>query len=290
LGICALALSVLTGCFMPRSAGEHLQTEMLALRHDVGTLERRLSDGSAKQTEDILALRTQVLAMGKDVDGLTRASRVADADMGSQLERMVQDVQQLRGAIEDNAHLLGETSKEQSKLTQELTARIAHLQAKDAAPSRERTSPKAQSSMPTGKKELLAYGLNLMATPATREDGRGVLREVSRKFGKERSVGDEALYALGTSYFDEKKYDVALRDLIKMVDLQPRSARVAEAYFKIASCSQALGRLDDAQTFFAEVVNNHKRSSVFKAAKAQLDLLSRSQRAATAPSGAVKKP
>lgn len=258
-------------CYMPRAAGDHLQTEMAALRHDVGTLERRLAEGQAKQADELTGLKTQVVGLGQTVSKITQTSRVADADMGSQLERMVQDVQMLRGAVEDNAHLLGEAQNQQNKLTQELTARIAALQSKPATIAKERASPNTKSHMPSGKKELLAYGLKLLSDGPTVADGRSVLRDVSRKYAAEQGLGDEALFALGNSYLLEKKYDVAQKDLIRLVDSQPKSPRVAEAFYKLAQCSEALGRLEDAQTFLTEVVSNHRRSAVYTAAKARLD-------------------
>jgi len=269
---------------MPRAAGEHLQTEMAALRHDLGTLERRLADAQAAQSEERAALKDQVATLGQTVNKLSTASRVADADMGSQLERMLQDVATLRGAVEDNVHLLGETQSQQNKLTQELTARIAALQAKASAPPKERASQTTQKSMPTGKKERLAYGLKLMGNTKTLADGRSVLRELSRKYPAEQGLGDEALLALGQSYLAEKKYDAAQRELIRLVDVQPKSPRVAEAFVKLAACSEALGRLEDAQTFLTEVVSNHRRSSVYAAAKARLAQISAQlQKAPAAP-------
>lgn len=260
----------LCGCYMPRAAGEHLQTEMAALRHDVGTLERRVATLSAGQSDEVVALKTQVNNLAQSVNKFSQAAKVADADLGSALERMVQDVQMLRGAVEDNAHSLGEAQTQQNKLTQELTARMAALQPKAASVKSERPSLAAQKAMPTGKKELLAYGLKLLQDKNTAEDGRGVLRDVSRRFASEKGLGDEALYALGSAYVADKKYDQAQRELIRLVDVQPKSPRVAEAFMRLADCSMALGRLEDAQTFLSEVVSNHRRSHVYRAAKTRL--------------------
>lgn len=260
----------LCGCYMPRAAGEHLQTEMAALRHDVGTLERRVATLSAGQSDEVLSLKSQVATLTQTLNKVSQSSKVADADLGSALERMVQDVQMLRGAVEDNAHSLGEAQSQQNKLTQELTARIAALAPKAAASRGERPSLAAQKAMPTGKKELLAYGLKLLGDKGSAEDGRGVLREVGRRYASERGLGDEALYALGVSFVADKKYDQAQRELIRLVDAQPKSPRVAEAFMRLADCSMALGRLEDAQTFLSEVVSNHRRAGVYRAAKARL--------------------
>jgi TolA-binding protein len=279
---------------MPRATGEHLQTEVAALRHDLGTLERRLADAQAAQSDQRETLKEQVVILGQTVNKLSTASRVADADMGSQLERMLQDVATLRGAVEDNAHLLGEAQSQQNKLTQELTARIAALQPKASAQGKERASQATQKAMPTGKKELLAYGLKLLGNSKTVADGRSVLREVGRKYAAERGVGDEALLALGQSYLAAKKYDAAQRELIRLVDVQPKSPRVAEAFMKLAACSEALGRLEDAQTFYNEVVSNHRRANVYGAAKARLAQISaqlpKTPAAPAAPATPATKP
>lgn len=273
------------GCFMPREAGEHLQTEMLALRHDLGTLERRLADTQAVQNEQTLALKTQVDKLNKDAASLSHSTRLADADIGAQLERMVQDVQQLRGAIEVNAHQLGEAQSQQSRVTQDLTAKLAALQA-SAAQARERTSASASRKMPTGKLDLLRYGLKLIALPASRDDGRGALRDVARKYRRERGVADEALFALGSSYLDEKNHKAAMADLITLVEEVPGSPRQADAFYKLGLCSEQLGHQEDAVTFYNEVAHNHRKSPVFAAAKARLAALAQVSGTAAKPSPA----
>ena len=262
-----------TRCVMSRATGEHLETELKALRHDVGTLERRLSESDAHHTEAQGALRTQMVTLGQNVDKESAAARRATAEMGTQIEQVVQDVQLLRGSIEDTAHSFGEAQLQQSKVAQDLMGRIAQLQTSSAPAPRERALREVVGAVPKGKKEALQYGQKLLGAPNTQEDGRAVLRELSRKYAKERGIGDEALYLLAQSYVQEKKYAAAQRDLIKLVDVAPKSPRVPDAFLALASCSEAQGNLEDAQTFYSEVVNNHRRSPAARLAQTRLERL-----------------
>jgi TolA-binding protein len=254
-------------CWVPKEVGKQMQDDILALRGDVQSLKKGLDEARATESEQMQAALKKIEEMSEALSEFNKSARMTDADFGTQMERMIRDVQELRGAVEVNEHRLGET---ETKLEQTIASRIQAIQTQNPNDANESASASAQSAAPKDKKELLAYGAKL-AKDNKIGDARGVWRDVVRQWPKEPNITDEALFRLGESYFDEKKYDQAVREYIKVVDKFSTGSRVADAYYKIGLCSMELGNLEDAQTFFTEVVTNHKKSPLVKNAKAKLD-------------------
>lgn len=261
-----LALLALPACFMPREAGEHMQADLLALRGEVGRLEQRIAADEAERRESQARDANALLAIERNLDAFRQAARQADADFGTQLESMLNDVQRLHGAIEENEHRLTET---EARLQQELQTRLLALKESTKREEKEAPSSSVKNAAPRNKEELLRYGLELLGK-GNKTDGRGVLRDVVRRFGKDKGVADEALFALGASALADGKHEAALRDLVRLVDRFPQNAHQAEAFFDIGACSEALGRLEDAKTFYTEVETNFANSASAKAARERL--------------------
>jgi TolA-binding protein len=265
------SLLVLVGlqsaCWVPKEVGKQMQDDILALRGDVQSVKKGLDETRATESEQMQAALKKIEEMSLALQEFNKSARMTDADFGTQMERMIRDVQELRGAVEVNEHRIGET---ETRLEQTLASRIQALQSQNPNDAAESASASTQSAAPKDKKELLAYGAKL-AKDGKLNDARGVYRDVMRQWPKEPGITDEAAFRLGDSYFDEKKFDQAVREYIKVVDKFSTGGRVADAYFKIGQCSLEMGNLEDAQTFFTEVVTNHKKSPLAKTAKTKLD-------------------
>jgi TolA-binding protein len=263
-----MALSALTACFVPSEVGRQMQADIAALRGEVNGLRHGQEENRAIAIEQTQQTLAKVEQLSRAVQDMGQTSRMSDADFNSQMEHMIRDVQELRGAVEVNEHRLGET---EVKLDKTLTTRITAMgQASAEADPNAPSSPSvAKAKAPKGKRELLAYGIKLLQDGKT-DDGRGILRDLVKQYPKEMGLSDAALWRVGESYFDEKKYDDALREYVKVVDKFTSGNFVEGSYYKIALCSAETGHLDDAQTFLTELVTNHKLSPYFKRAQAKL--------------------
>ncbi|RYE99872.1 MAG: tetratricopeptide repeat protein [Methanobacteriota archaeon] len=232
------------------------------LRHNVDMLRATESE-HASQTLAKLQQLSQALA------DFNSSARSNNADFGSQMEHMVLDVQELRGAVELNEHRLGET---ETKIEQSITQRLDALTKQMTASQSEVSA--ATERLPTGRKEALAFAQKLYRQGRA-NDARAAWRAILKTYPKTPGVSDEAFLRLGDSYMDDKRYDAAMREYIHIVEKFAQSANIDDAYYKIGICSLELGRLDDAQTFLGEVVQNHRKSRWARQARAKLDDLAR---------------
>ena len=302
----ALALSC-SGCFwVPAQTGVRMQSDIRGLQDNMRAANKHLEQQAAHLEEQSAQLATQmneaadkVAEVAEALQSLNRAARMTDADLGVQIERLIKEVQELRGSVELSDYRLGKMEG-QLEGDQSLVARIESLE-KDQnalpiatkapiksqktakASSKKTTQTKTQNKAvvktastapkakkpPQGKKELLAYGEALVKDGKI-QDARGVFRDLVRRYPKSKGVTDKAFFTLGETYFQNKKYRNALQEYIKVVDRFPKGAMADDAYYRIGSCSMEIGNLEDANIFFNEIVSNHKSSPLLKAARSKL--------------------
>ena len=106
LGSLLVALMT-TGCFFPYESGmllsrdiDALQKSMRDTRNDVEARGVQLEEQSEKLESQIRQADDKLGEVAETLDTLNRAARLSNADFGVQLERMLQELQELRGAIE----------------------------------------------------------------------------------------------------------------------------------------------------------------------------------------------
>ena len=315
-----LIASVVSACWVPVQTGERMQAELVQLQREVQRADKHIDEQGAKLEEQSQQLAQQmqkaaekIAEVAEALQNLNRAARMTDADMGVQIERLIKEVQELRGAVEladyrtgkIQGHFEGDNS---------LVHRVEALESGRSDPISSATAPKRSSAKPARatrsvkpkatpkknpatasaapsgatppppapppiaakakpktktKKELLSHGETLIKRGQITE-ARGVLRDLVRRYPNAPGVTDKAYFSLGEIYFKGKKYRSALQEYIKVVDRFPQGKMADDAYFRIGTCSMEIGNLEDAQIFFNEIVSNHKKSPLLKAAKTKL--------------------
>jgi TolA-binding protein len=259
-----VALAFASGC-VTTGQGDAMQRDIAALQQQQNASQKTAAEQQARLEEAVQRADRKIEEMQRMLEDLHRAARSTDADVGAQLDHLVKDVQELRGTLELVDFRLG---KIEPKLEGEgsLTARLEALEKQLSTPA----AAPAAAGAPKGKKELLAYGENLMKQGKL-ADARGALREVIKQWPNDAGVADEAYYRLGDSYFDEKKCRSALQEYIKVVEKFAQGPFGDKAYYKIGLCSIEIGNLEDAKIFFGEIVRNYKKSPLLKDAQKKLD-------------------
>lgn len=296
----SLATALLTsGCFFPYESGmllsrdlDALQKSMRDTRNNVEARGVQLEQQSEKLETQIRQADEKLGEVAETLDTLNRAARLSNADFGVQLERMLQELQELRGAIELADYRISrmeqqiaakgsQQSTPQSEsyaAAEPSTPEASKPKSKDSEPSTPPTTkaspkrtaePKAkEASKPLTPKEQIAQAQSLIKQNQY-DQARGILRQVLSS-PRQAGTHDLAHYELGKSYQAEKKYRAALQEYIKVAEQFPKGTMVDDAYFQIGNCSMALGNLEEAEVFFNEIITNHKRSPFAKDAKAKL--------------------
>jgi len=305
--------SLVSACWVPVQTGERMQADLTRLQRDVQRADKHIDEQGAKleeQSQELAQQMTQaaekIAEVAEALQNLNRAARMTDADMGVQIERLIKEVQELRGAVEladyrtnkIHMHFEGDNNivdriaaleagrsdpikssakraAKPAKSTRSTKAasakskrKTASLKPNHAAPPAP-PAPPAVKAKPKGKKELLSHGESLAKSGKVTE-ARGVLRDLVRRYPNAPGITDKAYFSLGEIYYKGNKYRSALQEYIKVVDRFPKGKMADDAYFRIGTCSMEIGNLEDAQIFFNEIVTNHKKSPLLKAAKTKL--------------------
>ena len=286
-----------TGCFFPYESGmllsrdiDALQKSMRDTRNDVEARGVQLEEQSEKLESQIRQADDKLGEVAETLDTLNRAARLSNADFGVQLERMLQELQELRGAIELADYRISRMEQQIASNSAPVPAEKVYAQPAPAARKEPKAKAKAKPSAsqsfkafskacdcgetqspakPASPKEQIASARSLIKQNKF-DQARGLLRQVLNGAPRQAGVHDLAHYELGKSYQAEKKYRAALQEYIKVAEQFPKGAMVDDAYFQIGNCSMALGNLEEAEVFFNEIITNHKKSPFAKDAKSKL--------------------
>ncbi len=264
-GLSLLCACAGVACWVPAETGQKMQQDILALQAEMQQARKGLDEQKAALTEQMQVADKQIAEVEAALADLRRAAHMTDADFGVQLERLIRELQELRGTLELSEYRLGKLEGQlegEGSLGERLEAIESNLV--DAA----NKPPPAEA--PKDKKQLLLHARKLARDKKVAE-ARGVYREVIKRWPNEAGTTDEAYYRLGDLYFDERKYRSALQEFIKVAEKFASGRFVDDALYKIGLCSLEIGNLEDAQIFFNEIVRNHKKSPLVRAARGKLD-------------------
>ncbi|MBI5508091.1 MAG: tetratricopeptide repeat protein [Deltaproteobacteria bacterium] len=260
-------------CFVPAETGKKMQDDIVALQNETRAAKAGIEAQRAELQEQMRRADLQIEQVAATLTELQRAAHNTDADFGVQMERLIKELQELRGTIELTEYRL---QKLEGKVDGDgsLLARIAALEKRAGINSDSGRPPEGAVVIPPAepkdKKELLEYAKRL-ANDGKTADARGVYRDVVKRWPDEPGTTDEAYYALGELYYTEKKYKNALAEYIKVAEKFGSGKLGDDALYKIGLCSMELGNLEDAQVFFSEIIKNRKKSSLYKNAQAKLE-------------------
>ncbi len=239
------------------------------MKQDIANLQAQMQEAragidqqGAQLAEQLQKASTQVKELSETLEGLNRAARNTDADFGVQLDQLRAELQEIRGQIELTDYRVGQM---QAQLQSAPTASATPVATTN--PPEDNVKPPATA--PKDKKGMLAYAQNL-ANQKQYSEARGVYREVVKQWGSEAGVGDQARMKIGDTFYDEKRYRDALPEYIKVVEKFAKGEYADDAYYKIGLVSMELGNLEDAVTFFGEVVKSYKKSPLVAQAQAKM--------------------
>jgi tol-pal system protein YbgF len=260
-------LSLLGGCYTTEK-GKALELRVDKLEQENEALRAEVKAQGEKLSESLPRVDQKVTEVTKALEGLDQASRRSDADIGVQLQKVMEDVATLRGQVDAYLHQL-------DALQSQVNGLPGAASAKPSAPAA------ADVPRPADKKEFLA-----LAQSKQRAGEVAVARQLYldflRKYPRDELAG-EAHFQLAESYFAEDKCAEALPEYGQLVKGFPSSKSMPAALLHSADCFQRLKNLDAAQAALEQVVKRYPGTEAAKKAKARLLELKKAPAAKPAP-------
>ena len=134
IALAAMTLSF-SGCFwVPAETGVRMQADIRDLQNNMRAANKHLEQQAAHLEEQSSQLADQmkeaadkVAEVAEALQNLNRAARMTDADLGVQIERLIKEVQELRGSVELSDYRVGKIEG-QFEGDQSIVARIESLE------------------------------------------------------------------------------------------------------------------------------------------------------------------
>ncbi|HYV45212.1 MAG TPA: tetratricopeptide repeat protein [Myxococcaceae bacterium] len=262
LGLC------LAGCFYPGDRGRLLENKVDQLAANDAEIIKKLNDTDEKVTGTFPRVEQKLGEMTKAMEGLDKASRRSDADIGVQLQKAVEDVQQLRGQVETYLHRI-ETLEQGLKALQESTdKRLGELADKEAAKQAEAKARADALKKPATAKEMLELA-DEKAKAGDRSLARQLYAELIQKWPKDALAG-QSEFGLAEAYYADNKCEDALSHYGVVFKEYAKLPAVPDALLHASDCFRRLKMTDASRDALNELIKNHPKSEAAKTAKTKL--------------------
>jgi len=249
----SLAILASSGCFYSSEAGKNLETRVDKLDHDLRAEQKAQAE---KLEQQLPRIDQKIAEVTKALDSLDQASRRSGADTSVQLQKVIEDLAQLRGQVEAYTHSLDALQDR---------AATASTQGKAAADDVPR---------PTDKKEFFQLAQS-KAKSGDVQTARTLYLEFARKWPKDDLAGD-AHFAVAESYYAQDNCPDALPEYGQLIKSFGKSRSVPLAYVRSGDCFARLKNPEAARLAYEQVVKDYPRSSEAKMAQKGLSNLKKS--------------
>jgi TolA-binding protein len=227
-----------------------------AMKAESSRLKERLDAMDKRYTEANMAMDRIRQVLDEATALLSRNS----ADLGAQVERQGQDVNVLKGKLEEVLHLVEQIQKQNTE--GRVIERLAQLEQ-----GQQKIVDKVAPSMPEDKDGLWNESLAKLKD-GNRTDGRRFLREYLKRFPQDPKA-PVAYLLVGKSFAEEAKHTQAAAEYQKVLDTYPKAPEVPEAMFQLGASFVELKFCGDAEAIFLDIQKRFKKSPFANEAKTQ---------------------
>ena len=198
----------------------------------------------------------------------------ADFQMYQQLQRFQQEISELRGQLEEQAHAIAQMKQEQRERYLDLDGRISALgdNSTSVAPQTEVDVSSAKTVQPS-EESMYQDALSAIKKRAF-PDALNALQEQLKTYPK-GAFAANANYWLGEVYLalPDPQLNKAGQAFETVVTEFPNSAKVSDALFKLAKLSDAAGDTAKAKQYLNRIQNEFPNNPIAERAKIYLQQL-----------------
>jgi tol-pal system protein YbgF len=248
--VAALAAALLTGCFYSSEAGKALELRVDKLQKENQELKSEQKALAEKVEQQLPRVDQKVAEVTKALDSLDEASRRSGADNSVQLQKVIEDLAQLRGQVDAYTHTMD--------------------QIQDRAGSAGPGEKKAAEDVPrpTDKREFFQLA-QTKSRAGDAQTARALYVEFIRKWPKD-DLASDAHFALAESYFAQDNCPEALPEYGQLIKNFPKSKSVPLAYVRSGDCFARLKNPEAARLAYEQVIHDYPRAPEAKTAQRHL--------------------
>lgn len=277
LALVVSALVLGSGCLVTASEGAAMRSDIDQLKLELAEQQKREDDLRADLQRKLAGMEARVV----ELEGTLSTLRQADADNGVQMEKVIAELQQLRGDVEEARFQLGETKKSVQDILERPPVSVAA--AEGAPPVAAPSATLGGEPIPEDKTALYDLGKKLFDQKKY-DDAVAAFELYTTRHPDDKELLDnawfwkgEAHYAKASSLSDKKAQADAYRQAVlsyQKVLQQPKANKADGALFKIGLAFEALGFASEAKVFYEELIAKHPKSDLVKEARKRLKVVS----------------
>ena len=216
---------------------------------------------------------------------VTRVERAINSEtlveLLQQVERLQQEVQELRGELEVQTHEVSQLKQRQRELYLDIDRRMTKLETARPADAdvdtgietgtdngTSETPPVTANVDPAEERDAYQSAFDLLKTGRYDEATGAFTAFLSAYPSGEYS--DKAQYWLGEAYYVTSKFAPALEEFQKLVQTRPDSTKVSHALLKIGYIQDELGQTEAAKTTLNDLIERFPETTAARRAKERL--------------------
>jgi tol-pal system protein YbgF len=247
----------LSGC-LTLEDGEKLRAEIKDVRSQSAKNETRAGELA---TEMDVQLKKLKLIVDEATKVVTRNS----ADVGGKVDKLIMDLAQVTGRIDDIQHA-------QDALTKQFQDYRAASDTKLESLTNTMTTSKSPP-LPETPDAMFAEGEKRLQA-AQWVDARRLFEAFINRYPADPRAS-KAQYNVGEAYYGEKRFANAIGAYTKLIDNFPKSEMVPDAMYKNGLAFYALKYCSDARVYFQELLKRYPKTSWKGQANEELKKLTR---------------
>ncbi len=268
----ALVMLGLSACWTTSQQGALMEQRLNALEADSKDQRQALEAQKQALEAQLPRLDEKLKEVSETLEKVNQATHRTGADVSVKIDELQEQIQQLRGTLEEIKHRLDQQSTAAQQAQQDSERKLAAALGPQAA-AEVSAKEKAQKLAPADRSALfsVAYAqLNQKDFEVARE----LFAEYVRRYPKDAQAG-EAEYQIGQCHYQTAHYKEAAVAFGKVIDTYPQSGKSCDARLELGLSLLGLKLKDDAKAALEETLSKcGGKVAVAKEAKARLAELS----------------
>lgn len=263
-----VALLGASACWTSASQGQLMDQRLTALEADSKDQRQAIEAQKQALEAQLPKLDEKLKEVSDTLDKVNQATHRTGADVSVKIDDLEEQIQHLRGTIEETQHRLDQLNTAEQQAAQNSERQIAAALGPQAA-AEVSAKEKAEKLAPADRPGLFAVAyaqLNLKEYDVARE----LFNEYLRRYPKDAQAG-EAEYQIGQCYYLTTHYKEAAVAFGRVTDTYSQSSKVCEARLSLGKSLLGLKLKDDGKAALEETLSKcGGKVAVAKEAKALL--------------------
>ncbi|MFZ7127739.1 MAG: tol-pal system protein YbgF [Desulfobacterales bacterium] len=252
-----------------------LLTYGCALQQDVVTLDNRtlrLENQMSSLQKQMSQLDSGLTNFGENKAQSEQDLRTQNAEIRATLGRLTEQVQELRGRVEEGDYRLTQQVDVLERSTRQMEERVAKLESYLSMETRRPAAtpePQAQPARPASESETMYEEGRQLFEKGDNEAARRKFTEYLQKFPS-ADQADNAQFWIAETYYREKWLEKAILEYQKVIETYPKGNKVPASLLKQALAFSDLGDKTNARLILEELIAKFPQSNEAGVAREKL--------------------